>query len=61
MKEERVLLWTHTQAHMHTGRSDEDGDADASVAGSQRNRILRSIAVGSLEVRKPEDETQHCP
>lgn len=53
VKAEMDLLGTH----MHTGHCDEEEDADASAPRSQRNRTLRPIAVGSLEVRKPENET----
>lgn len=45
---------------VHTGHCDEEEDTDASAPRSQRNRTPRPIAVGSLEVRKPGDETQHC-
>lgn len=57
-KEETGLLGTH----MHTGHCNEQEDADlGSAPRSQRNRPLKPTAVGSLEVRKPGDETQHFP
>lgn len=57
VREETGLLGTH----MHTDHCDEEEDADGSAPRSQRNRPLRPTAVGSLEVRKPGDENQHCP